>query len=318
MSYNLTVNSSNVVGNNNNSFKYNFIGTGVNIPDGSELSLISATIPYSFTNINSLYGNNTISYNIPCGVGGTQTQYSITIPNGFYTVPQLDTCIKSVLYTNGHYFFNGSTIDSTKIIYPINLSVYSPTYSILITSYSIPTSANIATVIGTGYSASSSWTGSYPSGAYGASTLSCAYLVIPTTTSTTTTIGNYLGFTTGNYPSTNTGLSNTGSYINTVYSNSLSASPPFPPLGSTINAIIIRCDKVNNDITIPSDILSTLPIVNTTYGTNINFNTALSTPVKIKGGVYRDITFTLYDQNLNLITSLDPNVLLTFYIKLKI
>ena len=191
MSYNITLNSSNVIGNNNNIYKYNFVGKGVEVPEGSEISLISATIPYSFPNISVSYGNNTISYYIPCGSGGTQTQYSITIPNGFYTVAQLDTYIKTVLCSNGHYFYNGSTIDSTKIIYPINLSLYTSTYSIQKTSYSIPTSANIATVIGTGYSASSSWSGSYPSGAYGASTLSCAYFVIPTTTLTTTTIGIY-------------------------------------------------------------------------------------------------------------------------------
>ena len=198
------------------------------------------------------------------------------------------------------------------------MSLYSPTYANQITSYSIPTSANIATVIGTGYSASSSWSGGYPLGTYGASTLSCAYFVIPTKSSTTNTIGNYLGFTTGNYPSTNTGLSNTGAYTNTSTSNSLSASPPFPPLGSNINAIIIRCDKVNNEITIPSDILCTIPIANTSYGSNINFNNTLLTPIKFKGGIFRDITFTFYDQNLNIINSLDPNLLLTFYIKLKI
>jgi hypothetical protein len=230
----------------------------------------------------------------------------------------LDTYIKSVLYTNGHYFVKGTTLADTTIIYPINLSYYTPTYSIQITSYSIPTSANIATVIGTGYSASPTWSGSYPSGTYGASTLSCAYFVIPSTTSTTTTIGNLLGFTSGNYPATNTGLSNTGAYTNTTTSNSFSATPPFSPQGSIINAIIISCDQITNEITTPTNLLATVPIVNTSYGSNINFTPPTNTPVKLKEGRFRSIRFQFLDQNLNLINALDPNILLTFYIKLNL
>ena len=65
MSYNLILNSSNVVGANNNQFKYNFIGGSFTVPEGAEISISQITIPYSWFNVSSALGNNTFSYLIP-------------------------------------------------------------------------------------------------------------------------------------------------------------------------------------------------------------------------------------------------------------
>ena len=62
MSYNINLNSSNAVGINNNTYQYNFIQGSFDVPEGSEIQLASATVPYSMQNITSALGNNSFAY----------------------------------------------------------------------------------------------------------------------------------------------------------------------------------------------------------------------------------------------------------------
>jgi len=65
MVYNLIINSSNNVSINNNLYKYNFPNS-LNIPEGSEICINNAIIPYSWFNVNStLYNNNYFYYIYP-------------------------------------------------------------------------------------------------------------------------------------------------------------------------------------------------------------------------------------------------------------
>ena len=64
MVYNLIINSSNNVSINNSLYKYNFPNS-LNIPEGSEICLNSAIIPYSWFNVSSLIGNNYFYYIYP-------------------------------------------------------------------------------------------------------------------------------------------------------------------------------------------------------------------------------------------------------------
>ena len=64
MVYNLIINSSNNVSINNNLYKYNFPNS-LNIPEGSEICVNNAIIPYSWFNVSSLIGNNYFYYIYP-------------------------------------------------------------------------------------------------------------------------------------------------------------------------------------------------------------------------------------------------------------
>ena len=61
MSNCLVLNSTNVVGNNNNTYKYNFINGMFQIKD-CEISIANISIPYSWFNITSAYQNNSFQF----------------------------------------------------------------------------------------------------------------------------------------------------------------------------------------------------------------------------------------------------------------
>lgn len=315
-SYNITLNSNNLVGLNNNTFQYNFINGSVVIPENTTMAVSQITIPYSWRNITSALGNNTWSYTMPSGGSGQTTYGPYTIPDGFYTVSDLNALIQAQLKSNGHYWYlysaslgtNGNTY-----VYPISLSTNTSLYANTITTYVIPLSANIATVFGTGYIAGDGnngttlWSGTYPtySGAV-------PQLVFSgTTTPTSKTLGNLLGFVSpASYPTTYTGYTSLSVSTN---GNSLSASPPFAPLGSSVNGVVVRCNLIQNDVAYPTDILDSFPI-NTTYGSNINYLPINNNMVKLKSGRFNNLVISFADQNYNPILALDPNVLITLII----
>jgi len=385
MTLNLTLNSSNVISNTNNSqYAYKFPLGSIEIYDNAEIQLTNLTIPYSMQNVNNYYGNNSFSYYASSGASG-QTLYNINLPNGFYTITDLNNALQSTLKTNGHYWYytnpiflqgtiSGTTLTLTsiltnttvlpigsvivgynvtansvivsqlsattyqlslsstvstatamscsnnneinsQIIYPLSLSTSSVIYSNLITSIVVPLSSNVNSVLGLGWTIASgvdgqsSWSGVYPT--YSGS---CFQLVIPTTNQLSTTIGNILGFIGGSYPLIYTGYSDPTKQI-IISSNTLSQQPSYPPQGSFINSLIVRCNLVENTINVPGDILQSVPITST-YGSNINFSSQNSnTLCKMRKGTYNNINISLVDQNYNSINSLDPNVLISLLIK---
>jgi len=200
------------------------------------------------------------------------------------------------------------------IIYPINLSLNTSLYTTTITSNVIPVASDIQNHFGYGYARSAgydfttAWTGGYPTIG-----TTCGYIVIPTTTSSTTTIGNLLGFTAGNYPSTNTGIASTV-LQQVTNGNSLTASPPFSILATQVNGIVLLCNLVENNIAMPSTILDSFPI-NATYGSNITYLPISDNAMKMKAGTYSNMTIQFVDQSFDPLDMLDQNVLISLIIR---
>ena len=392
MAYNLVLNSSNLIGSQNNSYKYNFINGSLNIPEGSEIAVSQITIPYSWFNISSQIGNNLISYYIP-NSSNIQTKYDLIIPNGFYTINDLNIFLQSQLKLNGHYWYStqgnystqiqfvgsitgttlqvsqtssqqvqlyigyvisyipvgsssyttaiissyttsaglynlsGSPTSTTSvamisqtnseilptIIYPLTIQTYTPQYCNQIISITIPTISNIVNLLGANYVNSNglngtvSWSGGYPT-----SGNQCAYLVIPTTNINTTTIGNLLGFVSGSYPSLNSSIPST-TLTQTINGNSLQSNPPFPSLGSFVNGVIVRCNLVENNVSMPSDVLDNFPITST-FGSNINYLPISNNAMKLIAGKHSSLIITFNDQNFNPLLMNDSNVLISLMI----
>ncbi len=128
-------------------------------------------------------------------------------------------------------------------------------------------------------------------------------LATPTVTIfSTNNFGKLIGFNAGTYPTTSQ-TSNQSFTSNTV------------PDGSPVNALIMRCNLIDNNIVMPSDIMDSIPIT-AVFGSNITYQPSFPKWVKIKPGRYSYMTVQLVDKDLNGIVANDSNVLITLLLML--
>jgi len=234
MSLSLVLNSNNVVNNGLNSqYQYNFINGAFNVPPNSTMCISNVTIPYSWFNLNSsLYNNVSFQYTFPDSSGGQPT-YTVTIPNGYYDVDDINNYLQSVMIKNKQYLVNASG----QYVYYLTMTYNVTYYAVQIVCYNVPTS------LPTG------WTN--PSG-----------MVFPTSTKTpqiivtnTGQFGTVIGFTAGTYPTVPS--TTTVSFL----SNTI-------PDGSPVNSLIMRCNLVDNNVAMPSININATFGANITYQPN--------------------------------------------------
>jgi hypothetical protein len=274
MSFNLVLNSSNNVGSNANTFQYNFIGGNFQVHEGMEICLAQATIPYSFYNITT---SQTVTINWT--VGATVNTYSWIIAPGFYSVSDLNLALQLFCVNNGLYLVSGSSN-----VYYLSLYTNTALYKNQLIAELVPTS------LPSGYT--------QPSGFVGYPTVTVTPQIV--LSSSSSQINSILGFATGTFPSVNTA--------------STSVLSTLVPVGSAVNSLLMTCNLVSNPVTMPSNILSGIPI-DSTFGSNINYNPSYEQWVKITPGKYSSLTIQLTDQNYNPLTALDTNVLIVLNIR---
>ena len=279
----LILNSQNIIGFNNNTFQYRFKNNGFTIPTGSEISVSSIQIPYSWYNVSSFYQNQNFRIIWPVTDLSSYNFYNIKLDEGFYTVNDIQNfieqkCIENSLYlidTNGDY------------VYFINLNYNLSAYKIQLIVNPVP----IATPAG-----------------YTKPTLFPAY---PTNVGGRTPrfevkddlFGRLIGFNVGVYPASG----NVTSY------DRLS---DYTPLGSNVNSLIVRCNVISNDVSMPSDILDSFGIpTGSNFGSNIVYEPSFQKWVTIREGTYSSMNITIQDQSFNDIKILDPNSIITLIVK---
>lgn len=274
MAFNLVLNSSNVVNSNNNVYQYNFLNQSFKINEGATICIGSLTIPYSWYNITSVYNNKSFQIIFPNTVS---TTYTITLPDGFYSVDDINNYIQQFCILNSLYLID----NNGNYVYYLTLSYNVSTYKVQLLLFPVPTS------LPSGYSAPSGWAG-YPTVA------TCPTFVVLNNNFT-----NIIGYSAGSYG----GGSSSQSFLSS-----------YTPNGSPVNSIIIRCNLIDNGCTAVSDVLDCFPITSS-FGSNINYTPAFEKRVKLKQGIYNNLIISLVDQNFNPIYSNDSNILLSLLIK---
>jgi len=187
MSYTLVINNKNVVGSGNNTYQYNFIQGNFTVPEGTEMMIANIQIPYSFYNITSAYGNNTLIFNWPTS-STSYISYNITIPDGFYTTTSLSNYLQQWMISNGFYLYNSTTAQN---VYYLSLVYNTYQYGNQILLSPVPTT------LPSGYALPSGYTSSTVFGGYGFPTISrTPFVVLPflKTSSASSTIGDFLGY----------------------------------------------------------------------------------------------------------------------------
>ena len=279
MSYTLVLNSSNVVsGTSNNTYQYKFIIGSLKLKN-YEMAISSFILPYSWFNVTNLYNNKTISFSFP--TAATTTPLNITLPEGFYTVSDIQNYIYLQCINAGFFLIdaNGNYVMYANI--NSNATYYANTIYLSVVPTTLPSGWSYA---GSGVYSSA---GGLPTVA---ATPSCSF-------ASSGSLNILLGFNAGQ-----TLASAVASY---------STNSPNTPLGSNVNGIIVRCSMINNPVIVPSDVLDCVSISGATFGANINYSPSFQKYVEVSDGNYNQMTITLVDDNFNTLIARDPNILLT-------
>jgi hypothetical protein len=280
----LILNSRNIVGFNNNTFQYNFKNNGFTIPIGSEISVSSIQMPYSWYNVSTFYQNQNFRIIWPT-IDTTQTiNYNVVLDDGFYTVDDIQNFIEQFCITNKLYLINANG----DYVYYINLNYNLSAYKIQLILEPVPVSLPVGYTSPVGFPA-------FPTNAGGRT---------PRFQVLDDLFGRLIGFNVGISPPA------------TITTASYDKLSDYTPLGSNVNSIIVRCNVISNDVSMPSDILDSFGIpTGSNFGSNIVYEPSFQKWVTIREGTYSSMILTIQDQDFNDIKILDPNSVITLIIK---
>lgn len=270
-SYTLTLNSDNLVPSEfNNTYRYNFPQGAVKF-QGTKVALKKLDIYYSWNNITQQYNNNSFQIIWPIGAG-TST-YTITMPDGFYDIPAINSYMDQFFITNGLYLINSSG----QYVYYAEFVTNATYYSIQFNAYPIPTSLPV------GWSAPAGWPG-YPTTGY-----------TPQLVVTSNSFQNITGINAGTYPSPQQ---------TTNYSKLSDVTPQV----SVVQTVIVTCNLLNNRYALPNTVLDAFSSANVPFGSVIEYQPPEHTYVDVGDGNYPYFEVTFYDQNFRQFKILDTNL----------
>lgn len=280
-STNLVLNSSNVSNANKNTYKLRING-GLTIQEKTKVCLTSLTVPYSWFNISAFYGNNQFKIS-HISIANIIYWYTITIPDGFYTIEDLNLFLQQELTIRGLYMLKGTV---KVFFYEFVLST--TYYSVQLICSLVPNSALASTL---GYtlppaSINAGYSYGFQPNSY------TAQLEI-----NNAGFGNLIGFELGVYP-------DVLSYVSKSFLSTKT------PVGSTVQSLLVRCNLVNNKLSYPSDVLDSITI-NNSFGSNITYTPSFAKFINCQSGTYSSIDVSICDQNGGEIKLLDSNCLIT-------
>lgn len=274
----IILNSTNIVsGSNNSQFIYNFPAGGVNFQK-EEIAVSNISIFYSWFNINSsLYNNNIFKYY------WQGTPYTVTIPNGNYQISELNEYLQYIMIQNNHYLINSSG----QYVYYLELQLNISQYAVQFNAFPIPTS------LPSGWTAPSGWSG------------------YPVTTETpqieilsTNNFKDIIGFNAGIYP-------------NPVQSTNYSKLSDYSPQVSPISSMVMECNLINNNLSIPSKLLYAFTVQNVSFGEVLNISVPEYSWNDISDGWYNSLQLEFKDQNLRNVQIKDNQIVILLVIKKK-
>jgi len=293
MIYNLVLNSTNVIDSiNKTQYAYTFINANFYIPENSKLCISQCMIPYSWFNINStLYNNNSFSYVWYYGNGLSKT-YTVTIPNGFYSISDIQQYLEVYMISQNQYFTNTITGQNLYYIYLSSNSTY---YAIQLICYPLPSS------LPSSYAAPTSGFNYNNNTNYGYCNTNYTYtpqIII----SSSNNFKSIVGYSAGTYPST---------LQQTTYNTLGTDIPNLTP----VNSLIVQCSIINNYVASPSNILDCIPINNVSFGSNISYVPSYTKFINCSSGTFHDLILRISDQNFNTIQANDSNILISLLLE---
>ena len=275
----LILNSTHQDTNATNRFVYRF-PQNVKFNKGDTVALQSISMYNSIFNVEASRSNNTmgIIWN-----ANTSVTYTFTIPDGNYTVAQLNYFLQQQCVLNNLYVTN-SVGD---YIYFVEILTNSTRYACQINSYALPTSAQ-ATTLGYTKPAGASW--SFPA------TASNAQFIVPSTA-----FGSLIGFTPQTIPTSPT-------------TATVQALSSITPQIAVVNSIILSCNLIQSKYATPINVFYSIPI-KVGFGSMIDITNTSPIFNNITQGYYSSIVIEFLDQHFERLVLHDFEIVLTLNIK---
>ena len=268
----ISINTTHYVGNNMYRLK---LPKAVQFKKGDKLSLYSFSMYNSFYNISaSQYGNTQITFQWFDG-----TIYNWTIPDGYYSLSDLNLWLQQQFIINKLYCVNSN---NSQNIYFVQFQTNSVLYKAQIDVYFMPSSAN-ATLYG--YQKPSGATWNFP-----ASNLMNKITI-------NSNLKSYFGF------STQTTFGEITPAQNMNYLSDIT------PTISPVFSIYIGCNLIVSEFNQIANLFSQFPI-SAAYGNLIKIESTIDSQISIKEGIYSDIIITLWDQENNALQFQDNDLTL--------
>lgn len=299
MSSNIIFNRKNLTneGKGNNKLTYN-LPRDVKFIEGDTIAISHLNIYFSWFNITSKNNNNKFFYKWWDMNGELNDVFEVSIPDGFYSVNTLYEFLLTLLVSRGHYlklltgnFLHFIEILSNETYYSISFRLNSVSDYMDLGNGLKPTTDLCQ--------APTTW--ALPT------TFQTPEVIIPSTNK----FGELLGFSSG---SLYKDLSVNPATTNQKYTFSNDLVPNLLPASS----YIITCNLVDNEMSIPNNVLYSFTIPNNTgFGDLINPNNDVIF-AKIKPGQYREINLCIFDQDFNPLQILDSNMLIVLSVIKKI
>lgn len=278
VSYPLILTQSNRV--DNSTYIYNF-PYSVDLTD-HEIALGHCSLYYSWYSISAALNNNTFSIDFPSAA--TNTTYNIIIPDGTYSIDQLNNFLEYYFYNNGLYIQNTTT---NEIIYYMKFIENETAYKCQLISYPLPTS--LPASFSNGGSIVFPTTSRQPQ------------LIVPSTN-----FVDLIGFSAGTYPP----VQNASTYTTN--------GDLIPQISGGIQSIIINCSVVNNKYSYTnSQSIHVFTAAGVKYGSIIETEPAEYNYIPCSTSSTSNITVSFMDNYNRPLAINDPNLTIKLLLRKK-
>lgn len=275
-SFNIVLNQNNVVpGSNNSEYTYRFPRGSINLKNAS-VAIQKISMYYSWNNVTDALNNRAFKILFP--TGSSFTELDVVLPEGHYTLPQINAYMQKVMIDNHLYHINQTT---GAYRYYLELKENSSTYSIDLVCYTLPTA------LPGGYNEPTGSTFPYPS--------------MPNQQPSLITLDNNFRFLIG--------FSAIGAYFD-------HSSDITPQMSGGISSVLVRNSLINNKFCNPPDIAFAFTSHGVEFGGLISVEPATLLFNRIEDGFYDHVTIRFIDNLFRRLNILDSNICILLIIQL--
>lgn len=243
----------------------------------SLVSLDKISIFFSWFNITAENNNNTYQFIFTDGSGSTT--YTVPMPDGYYSVSDLNTFLQSVMIDEGLFLVDADGLN----VYYLEIVENKTFYSIQLNTFPFPTS------LPAGYTNPNSLT--FPA------TASTPQFVI-----LDNAFQQIIGFNNATIPSA-------------IQATTFSAISDFTPQVDTVQSLILACSLVKNKYAIPQTVLYSFSPSQIAFGGLIETSPTDHIFVPVCTGQYSHFEVTLLDQNFRRVKVNDTNLIIQLLIE---